>query len=138
MFLITVKGFEPANSCIRHQNASTAPAIHICETGSLNWPQFMLQWYIGSPEFTEFPFNLGKIPIDLGLGHLFLPHKISPDHMLLIATKILYYRILLIQRKSFWGKLYCTDCDVGWTAIGEFGWTDWIQRCYIFPLTLRH
>ena len=54
IFFITVKGLEPATSCARSQNATTVPARHMWETGSLNWPQFMLQWFIRFPEFAEF------------------------------------------------------------------------------------
>ena len=34
----------------------------IC-TRSINWPQFMLRWFIRFPEFTEFPFRLEKTPV---------------------------------------------------------------------------
>ena len=34
----------------------------VSKTGSLSWHQFMLQWFIQFPEFTEFPFNSGKTP----------------------------------------------------------------------------
>ena len=36
IFLITVKGLEPVTSCIRDQDATTWPARHKLETGSLN------------------------------------------------------------------------------------------------------
>ena len=36
IFVITVKGFEPATSCIIDQNATAAPARHISKMGSLN------------------------------------------------------------------------------------------------------
>ena len=51
---MTLKGLEPATSCVRDQDATTAPARHMWETGSLNWAQFMLQWFINFTEFTEF------------------------------------------------------------------------------------
>ena len=51
---------HPATLCVRDQDATTAPARHMWETGSLNWAQFMLQWFI---KFTEFMFHLGKTPI---------------------------------------------------------------------------
>ena len=38
MFVITVKGLKPATSCLRDQDAITAPARHMLETGSLNGP----------------------------------------------------------------------------------------------------
>ena len=55
-----------ATSCVRDQDATTAPARHMWETGSLNWAQFMLQWFIRFPEFTEFsessaPFSKNSI-----------------------------------------------------------------------------
>ena len=57
IFVITVKGLKPATW---DQNAPTAPATHMWETGSLNWAQFMFQWFIRFPEFTEFLLHLGK------------------------------------------------------------------------------
>ena len=54
IFVITVKGFQPATTSVRDQNATTAPARHAWKTGSLNWGQFMLQWFIRFPEFAEF------------------------------------------------------------------------------------
>ena len=55
-----------STSCVRDQNATTAPARHIWDTGSLNWTLFMLQWFIKFPEFTEFSESsalLGKTPM---------------------------------------------------------------------------
>ena len=40
-----------------------ATARHMWETGSFNWPQFILQWFFRFNEFVEFnefPFHLGK------------------------------------------------------------------------------
>ena len=48
------------------QDATIAPARHRKQRVSLNWAQFMLQWFITCPEFaefTEFTINLGKTPI---------------------------------------------------------------------------
>ena len=44
---------EPAASCGRDQDATTVSATHIGEAGSLNWAQFMLQWFVRFPEFNE-------------------------------------------------------------------------------------
>ena len=38
-----LKGIEPANSCVRDQDATTVPGRHICQTGSLDSAQFVLQ-----------------------------------------------------------------------------------------------
>ena len=63
IFVITVKGLEPATSCVRDQDATTAPARHMWEIGSLNWAQFMIQWFISFPEFAEFTeFNESSAP----------------------------------------------------------------------------
>ena len=43
VFVITLKGLEPATSCVKDQDATTAPGRYMRETGSLNWAQFMLQ-----------------------------------------------------------------------------------------------
>ena len=61
-----VRTCPPATSCAREQDATTAPARHMWETGSLNWAQFILQWFISFPEFAEFSeflFHLGKTPL---------------------------------------------------------------------------
>ena len=52
VFVIAAKGFKPATSCVRDQDAATVPERHMWETQSLHWAQFMLQWFIA--EFTEF------------------------------------------------------------------------------------
>ena len=54
MFVIAVIGFERATSCVRDQDATTVPARDMWDTISLNWAQFMLQWFIRFPEFVEF------------------------------------------------------------------------------------
>ena len=67
--VFAVKGLEPATSCVRDQDATTVPARHMWETGSLNWAQFMLHWFIRFPEFTEFSEvlpHLGKTPLPSG------------------------------------------------------------------------
>ena len=33
---LSLKGLKPATSCERDQDATTAPARHMCETGCLN------------------------------------------------------------------------------------------------------
>ena len=66
IFVITVKELEPATSWVRDQHATSVPARHMWETGSLNCAQFMLQWLIRFPEFAEFGeflFHLGKTPL---------------------------------------------------------------------------
>ena len=35
---------HPTTSCVRVQDATTAPARHMWKTRSLNWPKFMLLW----------------------------------------------------------------------------------------------
>ena len=57
---LLLKGFRPAASHVGDQDATTAPTRHRWETGSLNWPQFILQWFIRIPELTEFPFHLER------------------------------------------------------------------------------
>ena len=57
IFAVTVKGLKHATSLVRDQDATTAPARHKWETGSLNSTQFCLQWFIRFPELTEFNEN---------------------------------------------------------------------------------
>ena len=72
IFVITAKGLEPATACVRDQDAATGPARHMWETGSLNWTQFKLQWFIRFPEFPEFLIHLGKTPLRFPICFLFL------------------------------------------------------------------
>ena len=58
--VIIVKGLEAATSCVKDQDATTAPARHMWETGSLNWAWFMLLWFIRFPEFAE--INVSSVP----------------------------------------------------------------------------
>ena len=61
-----LKGLEPTTFCVTDQDATTVPARHMWGTGSLNWAQFILQWFVRFlefPEFTELSFHLGKTPI---------------------------------------------------------------------------
>ena len=60
--------FKHATSCVRDQDAITAPARHGWERGFLNLTQFMLQWFIRFSElaeFTEFLIHLGNTPMCL-------------------------------------------------------------------------
>ena len=63
IFVIAVKGFKPASSCVRDQDTAIVPAGHMWETGSLNWLHFMLLWIIRFPEFHWFslPFRENSI-----------------------------------------------------------------------------
>ena len=57
--MFVIKRFKLAASPVGDQNAASVPRRR-WETGTLNWPQFMLQWFIRFPkfaEFTEFPFH---------------------------------------------------------------------------------
>ena len=69
--LFTVKGLEPATSCVRDQDATTAPARHMWETGSLNWVQFMLQWLSVSLN----SLNSVKVLLHLGKTQVTFKHK---------------------------------------------------------------
>ena len=44
---------HPATSCVRDQDATTSPVRHMWVTESLNWLQFILQWFIRFSEFTK-------------------------------------------------------------------------------------
>ena len=91
IFVIIVKGLEPATLCARDQNANTAPTRHM-------WPDriviFVHQWFIRFTEFaefTEFLFYLEKNPLTILTpsfdenkrhqvgGHLSLTNKLSPS-----------------------------------------------------------
>ena len=56
-----------ATSCVRVQDATTVPARHMWETGSLNQAQFiMLQWLsisLNSLNSVKVPLHLGKTPL---------------------------------------------------------------------------
>ena len=69
IFVITVKGFETATSCVRDWDATTVPARHMWGTGSLNWAQVMLQRFIrfqnslNSLNSMKVLLHLGKTPL---------------------------------------------------------------------------
>ena len=89
IFVITVKGLKPATSCVRDQNATTAPARHMWETGSLNWAQFMLQWFIRFPEFAEFTeFNESSAPFRKNSNELIFRNKMIEFHFVLLSQFI--------------------------------------------------
>ena len=67
-----VRTCNPSISCARDQDANTATAGHVWETGSLNWAQFMLQWFIRFSKLTEFPFYLEKNSIEWLETRMFL------------------------------------------------------------------
>ena len=57
-------GFETAISCVRNQYSTSASQWQRYQRRSLiNWHQFMLQWFVWFPEFTESSVYLGKAPI---------------------------------------------------------------------------
>ena len=61
---LSLKGLEPATSCVRDQDSTTAPAIHMSETETLNWAQFVLQRFIRFTEFADITeFNELSAPI---------------------------------------------------------------------------
>ena len=53
-YLFTVKELEPSTSRVQDRGATTAPAGHMWETGSVNLAQLMLQWFTRILEFSEF------------------------------------------------------------------------------------
>ena len=63
VLVITIKELEPVTSCVRDQDATTGPARHMWETGSLNWSQFMLQWFFRFHHFSESSAHLRKTRI---------------------------------------------------------------------------
>ena len=75
---------HPVTSCVRDQDATTLPARHMWEIGSLNWAQFMLQWFISFSEFTEFsessaPFRKNSISSFSFRFRRFVSVEISPS-----------------------------------------------------------
>ena len=76
--VITVKGLEPATSCVRDLDATIGPARHMWETGSWNSVQFMLQWFITFLEFAEFTeFNESSAPLRKNFNIRFQLHRIT-------------------------------------------------------------
>ena len=72
---MTSKGLKPVTSYVRDQHATTVTARHMWESGSLNWTQFMLYWFISFSEFTEFsessaPFRKNSIVMMISLLQL--------------------------------------------------------------------
>ena len=74
---LSFKGLEPTMSCVRYQDAITIPARQ-WKTGSFNWAQFMLQWFIRSHELAEFTeFNDSSAPFR---NNSILCHRLPPNN----------------------------------------------------------
>ena len=56
-----IKTYDPATSCVKDHHATTAPARHMWETGSLNLTQFMLHQFIRFSEIAAVPFRENSI-----------------------------------------------------------------------------
>ena len=98
--VITVKG-----SNLRPLVHDTAvPAKHMWETESLNWAQFMLQWFIIFPEFAEFTeFNESSVPFRKNSTEWMNPeiwtyeepffHRVLIGHSIQTWNKLMYWRL---------------------------------------------
>ena len=120
IFVITVKGFESAISCVRARDASTAPARHMGETWSLNWLQFILQWLIWLAEFIEFLFHLGKTPVGSPVD---CPKTVSnlcvefKTVLISLHREQIPYYIFQLQKSCFRVRRW----NGGWNLIREWG-----------------
>ena len=105
---------HPATSCVRDQDATPVSAWHMWDTGSLNWAQFMLQWLIRFPEFTEFCdflFHLGKNPLSsLRVINLWTEHYDDGVQCHLVL-KIAFMRHLLQDKCVTW-MTYCLGASL--------------------------
>ena len=88
IFVITC---HPATSCVRDHDASTVPARHMWEAGSVNWAQFMLQWYIRFPKFAE--FNENSVTFR------------RKRYLNILSNKIFHWSIIYVWRHYFSGKV---------------------------------
>ena len=62
--IFVIKRIQTCHLLLTDQATTAAPARHMWETGYLNWVQFMHQWFIRLPEFTEITeFNETSTPI---------------------------------------------------------------------------
>ena len=92
MLFISVKGFKPTTFCVGDRDATTAPARQMRETGSSNWLQSMLQWFIRFSKFTEFLFFLRKTPsISSMFGRKYCTSLISITFHLKIEFQSLWH-----------------------------------------------
>ena len=91
IFVITVKELEPATSCIRDQDVATAPARHMWKTGSLNWAQFMLQWFIRFLEFAQLSeFNESSVPFRKNSNTLGIHKRSTPSSTVMEKMPLLH------------------------------------------------
>ena len=112
IILITVKGLEPATSCVRDQDATTVPGRHMWETGSSNWSQFMLQWFISFPEFTEFNETSA-----LFRKNSIIVFDVRPSSIFFLATTIwfswamgFFDYLIFSWNETPWGTPYVSYC----------------------------
>ena len=103
IFVITVKGLEPAISCVRDQDATTEPARQTWEAGSLNSVPFMLQWFIRFPEFAEFTeFNESSAAFRKKLQCYFQSFNISCNSKQTVCLIPICLRVCASLAKLIW------------------------------------
>ena len=97
---MSLKGLEPAISCVRDQDASTTQARHMWETESLNGPQiyacviYQIPWIREITEFNESYAPFKKTPISCIDGDsLCNRFKMTPQGCELIDKSILSTKI---------------------------------------------
>ena len=124
---------HPATSCVRDQHATTAPARHMWEIGSLNWAQFMLQWFISFSEFTEFsessaPFRKNSNGFDSFSNKMDDWVYVSPSQ----SSLALYKRVSCFQLSNCisWISKFISNIDTmkfvgNWYSTNYSSWWRW-------------
>ena len=128
IFVITLKRARTCHLlCKRPGWYHRMPARHMWERGSLNWVQFMLQWFIRFPEFAEFTkfneiFALFRKNSNVSFAWGFLEFALSWSYPLkhflqkqqlgnikvdnrhvYIAQKTFWYQVLtLLLKTTYW------------------------------------
>ena len=112
---------QPATSCVRDQDATTVPAWHMWETGSLNWAQFMLQWLsdsLNSPNLVKVTLHLGKTPMcwcvvpNTGIHSTRMQAKIFISFELHGCRHVNWNMLLLTIWKGCWGRIWMQSVQI--------------------------
>ena len=107
----SLKGLEPTTFCVRDQDATTAPARQIWETGSLNWAQFLLRWFIRSLD------SLNSMKVLLHLGKTPIGNKESYSSCLYSDMDTRFVYTPTIVQLTIWHVLYNQGVKQEWGKI---------------------
>ena len=96
----------PSLQCVRDQDATTVPTRHTWEAGSLNWAQFMLQWFTKFPDLAEITeFNESSTPFrknSIVLTSMAVELNHGGTQCSIFTCSVLHFQFVQGRRGSYW------------------------------------